>query len=59
MDKTPNTESIPVSGVYINHIFSHCIRVEVDGQQIWLDRDEAIQLLDMLPSAINKMSVKL
>ena len=52
----------PVSGsganVFITHVFSHCIIVEADGLRIWLDREEAVQLLDMLPAAINKMAVK-
>jgi hypothetical protein len=42
--------------VFITSFSKYCIIVEAGGFRIWLNREEALELLDMLPGAINKMS---
>ena len=49
------------SAIEIRHVFSGAITIRVTDctQRIWLDRAEAVQLLEMLPEAINRMPVSI
>jgi hypothetical protein len=57
MSAHDKSASVSEPTVFITSFSKRCIIVHAGDCRIWLNREEAIQLLEILPGAINQMPV--